>query len=85
MNCQEFWNALPQLAPPQLAPAAWENHEHLAHCPACAARLRSQLALQKGLRAVASQMNGMGAPPCPSRIAGGRLAVHWGACPVDAG
>ncbi|HXB67033.1 MAG TPA: hypothetical protein VNY05_02250 [Candidatus Acidoferrales bacterium] len=82
MNCQEFWNAMSQTAPPQMGSgeemgsgnagmttvrladsAGLPNHEHLAHCPGCAARLRSYVALQKGLRAVASQMGSMAAPP----------------------
>jgi hypothetical protein len=82
MNCQEFWNAMSQTAPPQMGSgeemgsgkagmataqladgAGLANHEHLAHCPGCAARLRSHAALQKGLRAVASQMAGIAAPP----------------------
>jgi hypothetical protein len=76
MNCKEFRNALldatmPQAITPQVADAAaWANHEHLAHCPACAARLdqwrkdqQSQIALQRGLRALAGQMSRTGAPP----------------------
>jgi hypothetical protein len=69
MNCQEFWNDVPQATTPRAAmppladATAWANHEHLADCPACAARLRSQLALQKGLRAVAGQMSRIAAPP----------------------
>ena len=54
MNCQEFWNTMPELA----APA----HGHLEQCAACAARLRSQRALQAGLRAMAGQMSYVGAP-----------------------
>jgi len=59
MNCQEFWNSMPLLADAE----ALANHEHLAQCPACVARLRSQLALKKGLRAVAVQMSRVQAPP----------------------
>jgi len=43
--------------------AALANRQHLAHCPACAARLRSHLALKKGLKAVAGQMSRIEAPP----------------------
>jgi hypothetical protein len=65
MNCQEFWNAMPQVTDA----AALANHEHLAHCPACSARLRSQLALKKGLRAVAGQMSRIEAPaPVEARL-----------------
>jgi hypothetical protein len=58
MNCQEFWNAMPQSADA----AALTNQEHLAHCPNCAARLRNQLALKRGLRAVAGQLSRVEAP-----------------------
>ena len=82
MNCEEFWNALPQSAPPQSAPATWAEQEHLAHCPACAARLRSQLALQKGLRAVAGQMSRMAAPPRVEARLRAAFRAHAG---MDAG
>jgi len=54
MNCQEFWNTMPELADPA--------HEHSEQCPACAARMRSQRALKAGLRAVAGKMSQVGAP-----------------------
>jgi hypothetical protein len=54
MNCQEFWNTMPELGGPV--------HEHLEQCVACAARLRRQSALKAGLRAVAGQMSQVGAP-----------------------
>jgi hypothetical protein len=57
MNCQEFWNAVNQFVPPPL------NHQHLDQCSACADRLRSQLALRKGLRALAGQSSRIEAPP----------------------
>jgi anti-sigma factor RsiW len=57
MNCQEFWNTMPELA-------GQHQHleRHLEQCAACAARLRSQRALKAGLRAVAGQMRQVGAP-----------------------
>ena len=55
MNCQEFWNTMPELADERL-------ERHSENCPACAARLRSQRALKAGLRAVAGQMSRTGAP-----------------------
>jgi hypothetical protein len=55
MNCQEFWNTMPELAEERL-------ELHLAECPACAVRLKSQRALKAGLRAVAGQMSQAGAP-----------------------
>jgi hypothetical protein len=54
MNCQEFWNTMPELAD--------AASQHLEQCAACAARLRSQRALKAGLRAVAGQMSQIGAP-----------------------
>jgi len=58
MNCQEFWNTVPQRADA----AALANHEHPAQCPACALRLRNQFALRRGLRAMAGQMSRVEAP-----------------------
>jgi len=58
MNCQEFWNNLPEADGMGLV-----EHEHVAQCPACAARLRSQVALKRGLRALAGQMSAAEAPP----------------------
>src|SRR5438132_703456 len=91
MNCQEFWDAMPELKPElteplglpgggqidreplkQLAEPHWERH--LKHCPACAARLRSQRALKAGLRAFAGQMSHVAAPArVESRL---RTAFH---------
>lgn len=61
MNCQEFWNTMPELADPRFG-VGQAAHEHLEECAACTARLRSQRALQAGLRAVAGQMSLAGAP-----------------------
>jgi len=61
MNCQEFWNTMPEFADPRLG-IGQAAHEHLEQCAACAARLRSQSALKAGLRAVAGQMSQAGAP-----------------------
>ena len=58
MNCQEFWKAMPQLSDT----AALANDEHLDSCPSCAARLRSQLALKRGLLEVAGQLRNIEAP-----------------------
>lgn len=58
MNCQEFWNAMPQ----SVDAAELANHEHLQRCEPCAVRLRSQLALKQGLRAVAGKLRRIEAP-----------------------
>ena len=55
MNCQEFWNSMPELAEPA-------NCEHLEYCAVCAARLRSQRELHSGLRALAGLMGPIAAP-----------------------
>ncbi len=57
MNCQEFWNTMPELAD-QREPL----EQHSKHCAACAARLRSQQTLKAALRAVSGQMSHIGAP-----------------------
>lgn len=54
MNCQEFWNTMPELARgPEGAPEDAEHLAHLEECAACAAWLGRQRALEAGLRAVA--------------------------------
>ena len=55
MNCQEFWNTMPELGN--------GDHAHVADCPACALRLRRQRELEAGLRAVAGGMRRLEAPP----------------------
>jgi hypothetical protein len=56
MNCQEFWNTMPELA-------GNGDHVHLAGCPACALRLHRQRELEAGLRAVAAGLRKLEAPP----------------------
>jgi hypothetical protein len=56
MNCQEFWNTMPELARNL-------DHAHLADCPSCALRLRRERELEAGLRAVASGLRRLEAPP----------------------
>src|SRR5438045_4146758 len=47
MNCQEFWNTIPELGDCQ-------GHPHLAECPACAARIARHRELEAGFRALAA-------------------------------
>jgi hypothetical protein len=60
MNCQEFWNTMPELG---------EDGEHahlaahLAECPACRIRMRNQRELAKGLTTVAAGFRKLAAPP----------------------
>jgi hypothetical protein len=52
MNCQEFWNSMPE-------PAA---HPHLQSCAGCARRMQRRRELAAGLSALASGMRRVGAP-----------------------
>lgn len=60
MNCQEFWNTMPELAEPA-------NHQHLAECPDCASRMGRQRELAAGFRALSGDLRHLEAP---SRVAG---------------
>src|SRR5437764_9128379 len=55
MNCQEFWDTLPEVADAE--------HPHLAGCPDCTSRMRRQRELAGGLRTIAGYMDGIQAPP----------------------
>src|SRR5215471_1689629 len=55
MNCQEFWNSLPELGDCQ-------GHQHLAECPACAGRIARHRELESGFRALAAASRRLEAP-----------------------
>ena len=58
MNCQEFWNTMPELAR-----EAEDGHfEHVRECPACAALLNRQRTLASGLRMLAADWRPVEAP-----------------------
>jgi hypothetical protein len=58
MNCQEFWNTMPELAH-----EAEDGHvEHIGECPACAALLNRQRTLTSGLRMLAADWRCVEAP-----------------------
>jgi len=58
MNCQEFWNTMPELAR-----EAEDGHfEHVRECPACAALLNRQRTLASGLRMLAADWRSVEAP-----------------------
>jgi hypothetical protein len=58
MNCQEFWNTMPELAH-----QAEDGHfEHVRECPACAALLNRQRTLASGLRMLAADWRSVEAP-----------------------
>jgi hypothetical protein len=56
MNCQEFWNTVPELGDR-------DGGSHLEECPACAARMSRHRELQAGFRAVAAGFRRVEAPP----------------------
>lgn len=56
MNCQEFWNTIPELGESQA-------RRHHLECPACAARMNRQQELEAGFRAVAAGFRRVEAPP----------------------
>ncbi|MEO8369875.1 MAG: hypothetical protein ABI806_11800 [Candidatus Solibacter sp.] len=81
MNCQEFWNTLPELGDSQ-------GHQHLDECPACAARIARHRELEAGFRALAVSARRVEAPArVESRLLkefrrqsgseAGRPARHW--------
>jgi len=55
MNCQEFWDSMPELDP---APST----DHLRECPSCAALWDRQRSLAEGLREVAAGWSRLRAP-----------------------
>jgi len=58
MNCQEFWNTMPELAH-----QAEDGHfEHVRECAACAALLNRQRTLASGLRRLAADWRSVEAP-----------------------
>ena len=57
MNCQEFWNTMPELGAPEDG-----AHAHLQECAACAARMGRQQELAAGLRAMSAGYRRVEAP-----------------------
>ena len=55
MNCQDFWNSIPELGECE--------ESHLLECPACAARMMRHRELEAGFRAVAAASRHVAAPP----------------------
>jgi hypothetical protein len=58
MNCQEFWNTMPELG----RQAEDRDCEHVRECPACAALLNRQRTLALGLRRLAADWRSVEAP-----------------------
>jgi hypothetical protein len=61
MNCQEFWDSMPELGAADTAHGA-SAHPHLNDCPACTARMSRQRELAAGLRAMSASYQRVGAP-----------------------
>jgi hypothetical protein len=57
MNCQEFWDTMPELSG-----ADGAVHAHLNDCPACAARMSRQRELAAGLSAMSASYRRVSAP-----------------------
>ena len=58
MNCQEFWNTMPELGD-----GGGDGDRHLLECPACAARMSRHRELEAGFRAVTAGLRRVAAPP----------------------
>jgi hypothetical protein len=71
MNCQEFWNTMPELA----HQAEGGHLEHVGECAACAALLNRQRALASGLRTLAADWRPVEAP---ARVEGRLTAAFLG-------
>ena len=70
MNCQSFENIVTDLAREQLIAATLreEGLQHTSACPACAARLTEEQSLTANLRALALEMNSVGAPEATAEV-----------------
>ena len=62
MNCQEFWNMMPELAGAAAMREETLADRHLEGCPACAMLMTRQRALTSGLRALSGDMRHLEAP-----------------------
>jgi anti-sigma factor RsiW len=71
MNCQEFWNTIPELGD-------CEDSRHLLECPACAARMSRHRELEAGFRAVAAGFRRVEAPPRVEARLRSAFRVHTG-------
>jgi hypothetical protein len=60
MNCQEFWDTMPELGRVDSADAG--SHPHLNECAACSARMGRQRELTAGLRAMSASYARVGTP-----------------------
>ena len=77
MNCQEFWETIPDMYPEGggARPGVQELDlaRHAGACASCAAKLRLHQTLEAGLRGMAEQMRHVEAP---ARVEAGLLAAY---------
>jgi hypothetical protein len=63
MNCQEFWNTLPDLDAGHTDDGHTDaGHPHTGECAACAGRMARQRELSRGLRSLAAGLREVQAP-----------------------
>jgi len=62
MNCQEFWDGMPELHEQGSGGLQPAEHEHITQCSACASRLEAERALTAGLWMVAADWKRVEAP-----------------------
>lgn len=68
MNCQEFWERMPELSNQLLT----EESEHLARCASCAGVWQRQRTLASGIRRLSEDLRGVEAP---ERVKNGLVAA----------
>ena len=74
MNCQELWSGWPD----STGPVSAGEREHLANCPACAARWRGREGIREGLRALAAEDRHVQAPErLEARLVSAFRAQAW--------
>ena len=79
MNCQEFWDRMPELSNQLLRDEA----DHVAACPDCAAAWHDQNALEAGIRRLSTEWKRQEAP---ARVEAGLVAAfraHQARRPVE--
>jgi hypothetical protein len=68
MNCQEFWDRMPELSNQLLK----DESEHLDGCAACSRELQRQRTLQAGMRHLSAELQSLQAP---ARVEAGLTAA----------
>jgi hypothetical protein len=68
MNCQEFWDRMPELSNQLLR----DESEHVADCPDCSRVLQRQRTLENGMRQLSADLQSLQAP---ARVEAGLTAA----------